>query len=30
VYSGGRAERSVPVALGVLAIVLAFAGCVLG
>jgi cation transport ATPase len=30
VYSGGRAGRSAPVALGALAIVLAFAACVLG
>ena len=30
VYSGGRAERAAPVALGALAIVLSFAACVLG
>jgi hypothetical protein len=30
VYSGGRAERIAPVALGALAIVLSFGACVLG
>jgi hypothetical protein len=30
IYSGGRAGRSAPVALGALAIVLAFAGCAVG
>jgi hypothetical protein len=30
VYSGGRAERSAPVALGALAIALALVGCVIG
>jgi len=30
VYSGGRAGRTAPVALGALAIVLAFVGCVIG
>ena len=30
VYSGGRAGRAAPVALGALAIVVAFVGCVIG
>ena len=30
VYSGGRAERKAPIALGALAIVLAAVGCVIG
>jgi cation transport ATPase len=30
VYSGGRAGRTAPVALGALAIVLAIVGCVIG